>query len=64
MRDNELRLAEPNRITLVKVTPGTRIETLARTSPIEKYPAERLRLLNDLYPDKQPVAGQWLKVVE
>jgi predicted Zn-dependent protease len=32
--------------------------------PIEKYPAERLRLLNDLYPDKEPVAGQWLKTVQ
>jgi predicted Zn-dependent protease len=64
LRDNELRLAEPNRITLVKVTPGTSIETLAAASPIERYPAERLRLLNDLYPDRQPVAGQWLKVVE
>ena len=42
----------------------TRIEALASASPIEKYPAERLRLLNDLYPDKQPVAGQWLKVVD
>ena len=29
-----------------------------------KFPVERLRLLNDLYPDKEPVAGQKLKVVE
>jgi predicted Zn-dependent protease len=41
-----------------------RIATLAARSPIEKYPAERLRLLNDLYPDKEPTPGQWLKVVE
>jgi predicted Zn-dependent protease len=64
LRDNEFALADPNRIRLIKATPQTRIETLASTSPIEKYPAERLRLLNDLYPDKQPVAGQWLKVVD
>ena len=64
LRDNELRLAEPNRIRLLKAGPGTRIETLARSSPIEKYPVERLRLLNDLYPDREPVAGQWVKVVE
>ena len=64
LRDNELHLAEPDRITLVKVTPGTSIEDLARASPMAKYPAERLRLLNDLYPDRQPVPGQWLKVVE
>ena len=64
LRDNELRLAEPNRIKLVKAGPGASIEQLAAVSPIEKYPAERLRLLNDLYPDKQPTPGQWLKVVE
>jgi predicted Zn-dependent protease len=64
MRDNEFRLAEPNRIRLRKADGATRIATLAASSPIEKYPAERLRLLNDLYPDKEPVAGQWLKVVE
>ena len=64
LRDNELRLAEPDRITLVKVVPGMRIEDLAQGSPIARYPSERLRLLNDLYPDKQPVPGEWLKVVE
>ena len=64
LRDNEFALAEPHRIRLLKATPQTRIATLASASPIEKYPAERLRLLNDLYPNKEPVAGQWLKVVD
>jgi predicted Zn-dependent protease len=64
LRDNELQLAEPNRLKLVKAGAGTRIATLAASSPIEKYPAERLRLLNDLYPDREPTPGQWLKVVE
>jgi predicted Zn-dependent protease len=64
LRDNELQLAEPQRIKLVKATASTRIAALAAASPIEKYPAERLRLLNDLYPDKEPTPGSWLKVVE
>jgi predicted Zn-dependent protease len=64
LRDNEFQLAEPNRIALIKATPLTRIESLAAKSPIEKYPTERLRLLNDLYPDREPVPGQWLKVVD
>jgi predicted Zn-dependent protease len=63
LRDNEFQLAEPRRIALLKATPQTSIEALAAKSPIEKYPAERLRLLNDLYPDKEPQPGQWLKVV-
>jgi predicted Zn-dependent protease len=64
LRDNEFDLAEPNRIRIIKAAPGTKIAQLASSSPIERYPAERLRLLNDLYPDKEPAAGQWLKVVE
>jgi predicted Zn-dependent protease len=64
LRDNELKLAEPNRIRLIKASPQTRIATLASASPIEKYPTERLRLLNDLYPNKEPTPGQWIKVVE
>jgi len=63
LKDNEFALAEPTRIQLQKATPQTRIEALAQASPIRPYPAEQLRLLNDLYPNKEPVAGQTLKVV-
>ena len=64
LRDNEFPQAEPDKVRVVRATQGTTIEQLARNSPIKKYATERLRLLNDLYPDKQPVAGQKLKVVE
>ncbi len=63
LKDSEFALAEPTRIELVKATPQTRIQGLAQSSPIRPYPAEQLRLLNDLYPDKEPAAGQVLKVV-
>jgi predicted Zn-dependent protease len=63
LKDNEFPLAEPNRIRIVKADAQTRVEDLARNSPIRKYPVERLRLLNDLYPDKEPIPGQSLKVV-
>jgi predicted Zn-dependent protease len=64
LRDNEFAQAEPDRLRLMKATADTRIADLARKSPLPKNPAERLRLLNDLYPDKEPVPGQWLKIVE
>jgi predicted Zn-dependent protease len=64
LKDNEFPLAEPNRIEIIRATAQTRVEDLAKSSPIKKFPLERLRLLNDLYPDKQPVAGQQLKIVE
>ncbi len=43
---------------------GTRVEDLAKSSPIQKFPVEQLRLYNDLYPDKEPADGQQIKVVE
>ena len=64
LRDNEFPAAEPDKVRVVRAAQGTTIEQLARNSPIKKYATERLRLLNDLYPDKQPVAGQKVKVVE
>jgi predicted Zn-dependent protease len=64
LKDNEFPLAEPDRLRIIQANAQTRIEDLARTSPIRKFPAERLRLLNDLYPDRQPAAGQKLKIVE
>jgi predicted Zn-dependent protease len=64
LKDNEFAVAEPDRIKVLKAGPQTRIEELARSSPIRQYPAERLRLLNDLYPDKEPTPGQLLKVVD
>jgi len=64
LKDNEFTAAEPDRIKVVTAGDKTSIEQLARKSPIKKYPTERLRLLNDLYPDKEPVPGQKLKIVE
>jgi predicted Zn-dependent protease len=64
LKDNEFELAEPDRIRVIKVGPQTNIEGLAQKSPIRQYPAERLRLLNDLYPNREPVLGQLLKVVD
>jgi predicted Zn-dependent protease len=64
LKDNEFELAEPDRIRVIKVGPQTNIEGLAQKSPIRQYPAERLRLLNDLYPNREPGLGQLLKVVD
>jgi len=64
LRDREFETAEPDRIRVVKATSQTTIAALAKTSPIKKYPAEQLRLLNDLYPDKEPTAGQSIKIVQ
>lgn len=64
LRENEFALAEPYRVKLLKATAGTRMDELAKNSPLEKYPLESLRLYNDLYPNKEPQPGQWVKIVQ
>ncbi len=64
LKRNEFAIAEPYKIRIIKATENTRIEDLAKASPIKEYPVETLRLLNDLYPDKEPKPGQLLKIIE
>jgi predicted Zn-dependent protease len=64
LRDNEYTTAEPDRIRVITARPETKIADLAASSPIGKYADEDLRLLNALYPNKEPVPGQQLKIVE
>lgn len=64
LKQSELPAAEPYKIKVITATADTRIADLAKNSPIEKYPEQMLRLLNDLYPDKEPKPGQLVKIVE
>ncbi|HEY4368459.1 MAG TPA: M48 family metalloprotease [Steroidobacteraceae bacterium] len=64
LHENEFAQAEPYKIKVIRADGNTRIADLARTSPVKKYAAEQLRLMNDLYPDKEPKPGQLLKIVE
>ena len=63
LRSNEFPLAEPYKVKIIRADANTRIADLAKASPIKEYPAEMLRLMNNLYPDKEPQAGQLLKIV-
>jgi predicted Zn-dependent protease len=64
LKNNEFPLAEPYKVKVIRADANTRIADLAKASPLKEYPAEMLRLMNNLYPDKEPQAGQLLKIVE
>jgi len=64
LKSNEFQLAEPYKVKIIRADANTRIADLAKASPIKEYPEEMLRLMNNLYPDKEPQAGQLLKIVE
>ena len=64
MRSVEFPLAEPYRLKILKAGENTRIEDLAKSVPIPEYPVQQLRLINNLYPSKEPKAGESLKIIE
>ena len=64
LKQNEFALAEPYKIKTIRATETTRIADLAKNSPLPEYAEQQLRLLNDLYPNKEPQPGQLIKIVE
>ncbi len=63
LRSDEFRLAEPNRLRVVKAPENASIADLAARSPLEKYAVEQHRLMNGLYPAGEPAPGALVKVV-
>ena len=64
MRSVEFPLAEPYRIKIQKADENTRIGEIAKNVPLNEYPTQALRLINDLYPAKEPKAGEQFKTIE
>jgi predicted Zn-dependent protease len=60
---SEKKLASGQKLHMIKAKGSTRFSALAAKSPIRKYADAELRLLNDLYPEGEPKAGQTLKIV-
>lgn len=63
LKEAEFALAEPDRLKVMKVTPGTTMAGLAKSSPLKSYAEETLRLYNGFYPKGEPEAGSLVKTV-
>ncbi len=55
--------ARARRLSLQRVTGNQSIQSLADTDALGQLAVQRLRLLNGLYPDREPAARQLIKVV-
>lgn len=64
LRNDELDQASSRRLKVIRARQGDTFEKLALRTPLTNYAADELRLLNGLYPDGQPTAGQLIKIVE
>lgn len=64
LRRSEEDLATARRLKVVRARRGDTFEELAKQTPLTNYAADELRLLNGMYPDGEPTAGQLIKIVE
>jgi predicted Zn-dependent protease len=64
LRPSEFPLAEPYRIKIVQATDKTKLTDYAADMPEDKFKKETLELINAMYPNKKPQAGQLFKIVE
>lgn len=56
--------AAARRLRATQVKPGETIRDLAARAAFPDHAEDRLRLINGLYPDGEPRAGDWVKLVE
>ena len=64
MTDTERNSVRPLTLRIVNAHEGATFAGLARNSPLGRNAVAHLRLLNALYPNGEPVAGQPLKIIE
>ena len=63
LEPGEDKLATAKRIRLVRAQSGDTFANLAESSDLGEYAEEELRLLNDMYPEGEPIPGQLLKLI-
>jgi len=61
---DERKLIKPLLIRVINVQEGDTFAKLARHSPLGESAESYLRLINAMYPDGEPIAGQALKIVQ
>ncbi len=64
LKSSEQDLASGRNIKLITAKRGDTIASLAKRSNLSSYAEAQIRLLNDLYPDGEPKAGQKIKIIE
>ena len=64
IKNGETLIGSELKIRYVQATEFFDFSVVARSSRIADYPEETLRLLNGYYPRGNPVAGEWVKLVE
>ncbi|HEV7821136.1 MAG TPA: M48 family metalloprotease, partial [Burkholderiales bacterium] len=64
LTDTERNSVRPLTLRIITAPVGATFAELAKNSPLPKNAVAHLRLLNGLYPNGEPTAGQALKIIE
>lgn len=64
LKSSEQKLAKGHKLKLVTAKKGQTFASLAKNSPLVNYAETHLRIINNMYPDGEPKAGQKIKIVE
>ncbi len=64
LKSNEKMLASESKIRMVEAQAGDTFARLARQSSLSDYAEQQLRLINNAYPDGEPVPGTKIKIVD
>lgn len=64
LKSNEQDLATGRKIKLVTAKSGDTFAKYAKRSKLSEYAEAQLRLINNMYPGGEPVAGQRIKLIE
>ena len=62
--DKSARSSRPGVVRVIEANAGTTMRVLAAASPLDEYAEQRLRLLNGMYPEGEPVPGQKIKIID
>jgi len=60
----EQQAAAPAVVRVLQAEPSTSVEQLANESRLPKYAEQQIRLINGLFPDGEPAAGDYVKTLD
>lgn len=64
MTPEDAQVANERRIKVIVAEPDVTYADLARSTPIQRFPEETLRLMNGGHPHGEPRAGNYIKIVQ
>ncbi len=64
MEREDFQIARIPTVQIVRAEEGTTMAALAEQSPLTNYALDKLRVMNGLYPDGEPIPGQLIKIID